>query len=493
MPRGQIVMNNFLQDFLLLRSTNIEEVLRIVRSISTPLLSLTFLLGAVFEKFGDQNFLGLFKRLVIALFLISFGPSFLKSSVQLSFDISSKILSSTKKTNPVVQLIDRARTISKGNGTQKMDDGTLEKSKNASSGLWESAAFVSKLLIEDGMSTVVFVISYCSLLILGQFYTIVYNFTFVSMPLIATLIVFPPTYSVSNSITRTISWVFLMPIFTMITILLLSMSFPFPQDGSEVFYFTSFENLINFCIMSMMLLFIPIIVSGFLSGAGILSAAETFSKTTAMAVASGGSGFIVDKAKSIGTKLISGRDYGAMTLTKLGINRGLNRLGAQSIEASKRLNTKTSDQQGNPLNYSSHNREGSKNHVKDAFSGEVSEKIYNQSGPSTSMSSFSGRLVDRAVVASDSILNYRKNHIAKKALRTDLREAQLKPSRETQAQMFNNYKQKAHKDALIRRPIDDEVSRLRGVKTRGSFGSRNFQSTKKSDGSRREFIKRSQR
>jgi hypothetical protein len=78
-------MNSFLQDFLLLKSTNIDQVLRIVKDVSLPLLSLTFLLGAFFENIGGQNFLGLFKRLIVSLFLISYGPLFLKNSVKLSF------------------------------------------------------------------------------------------------------------------------------------------------------------------------------------------------------------------------------------------------------------------------------------------------------------------------------------------------------------------------------------------------------------------------
>ena len=293
-------MNNFLKDFLLLKSTNIDNVLIVVKEVSFPILSVTFMMGAVFENYGQQNFIGLFKRLIIALLLIPYGSLILKESVNQSFDISSRIMSSSQKNNPVIQLIDRARKISQQEKPKNPDDKIKEKIKNSSNSLWESTAFVTKLLLDDGMSSVIFVISYTALLILGQFYTIVYNFTYVSIPIIATLIVFPPTYSVANSISRTISWVFLMPIFCMITIRLLSLSFAFPQDGANEFYFTTFENLINFCIMAIMLLLVPTIISGFLSGSGILTAAETFSKTTAMAVATGGKGLIFNSAKSIG-------------------------------------------------------------------------------------------------------------------------------------------------------------------------------------------------
>jgi hypothetical protein len=451
-------MNTFLHDFLLLKTANIDYVLQIVRSVSTPLLSLTFMMGAVFEKLGGQNFIGLFKRLIIALFLISFGSTILKSSVHLSFDISARILTSAEKTNPVVQLIKRARKLSKSPTTKKSSGGLIEKAKTASAELWESTAFVTKLLLDDGLSSVIFVISYSALLLLGQFYTIIFNFTYVSIPIIATLIVFPPTYSVANSISRTVSWVFLMPIFTMITILLLSTSFAFPQDGVDDYYFTSFENLINFCIMAIMLLLVPTIVSGFLSGAGILTAAETFTKTTAMAAATGGKALVIKGARSIAGQALFGKNYGLATMGKVGVNRGLDRLGNKSIEARNRL------QEGNRTNSqstASQNQEGvslsaSTTQGKTSIPGSIS------SGQSTSSkSSFISRALDRSIVASDSVLNFKKNHMASRAVKADLGKINSSPPREARSSLFNTYKQQAHKDSRLVRPIDYKVSNLR--------------------------------
>jgi hypothetical protein len=449
-------MNTFLHDFLLLKTANIDYVLQIVRSVSTPLLSLTFMMGAVFEKLGGQNFIGLFKRLIIALFLISFGPTILKSSVHLSFDISARILKSAEKTNPVVQLIERARKLSKSPTTKKSSGGLIEKAKTAPAELWESTAFVTKLLLDDGLSSVIFVISYAALLLLGQFYTIVFNFTYVSIPIIATLIVFPPTYSVANSISRTVSWVFLMPIFTMITILLLSTSFAFPQDGVDDYYFTSFENLINFCIMAIMLLLVPTIVSGFLSGAGILTAAETFTKTTAMAAATGGKALIVKGARSIAGQALFGKNYGLMTLGKVGVNRGLDRLGNKSIEARNRL------QEGNkPQSQltSSQNLEG----VGQSVSTSQGKTSVTNSGLSKTLSKSSliSRALDRSIVATDSVLNFKKNHIASKAVKADARRINSSLPHEATSSLFNTYKQQAHKDSRLIRPIDYKVSHLR--------------------------------
>ncbi len=462
-------MNSFLQDFLLLKSTNIDHVLSIVKNVSGPLLTITFVLGAVFENLGNQNFLGLFKRLIIALFLISFGSSILKSSVSLSFDISSKILSSAQKTNPVVQLIDRARRLSQEpSKKESQGSGLIEKSKNASSALWESTAFVTKLFLDDGMSSVIFVISYVALLLLGQFYTIVYNFTYVSIPIIATLIVFPPTYSVANSISRTISWVFLMPIFTMITILLLSMSFAFPQDMSQEIYFASFENLINFCIMAIMLLLIPTIVSGFLSGSGILSAAESFSNTTAMAMATGGKGLVLNGLKNLGGKALHGSNYGLVTLGKLGVNRGLDKLGHQSIAAKKRLKSQdnfSSSSKGtsNQVDSREKNNSAQNNHTSESQESTVSSR-------SNSRFTFASKAIDRSVVLSDSVLNFKKNHMASKALQQDLKETSSSMPKEMRSELFNKYKKEAHRGARYQRPIDYKVRELRSGKDSSKLG-----------------------
>ena len=470
-------MNTFLQDFLLLKSTNIDYVLQIVKGVSTPLLSLTFMLGAVFEKLGGQNFIGLFKRLIVALFLISFGPSILKSSVHLSFDISARILTSGNKTNPVVQLIERARKLSRSANSTKSSAGLIERTKNASSELWESTAFVTKLLIDDGVSSVIFVISYTAILLLGQFYTIVFNFTYVSIPIIATLIVFPPTYSVANSISRTVSWVFLMPIFTMITILLLSSSFAFPENGVQEYYFTSFENLINFCIMALMLLLVPTIVSGFLSGSGILTAAETFSKTTAMAAATGGKSLIIKGARSIAGQALFGKNYGLVTMGKVGLNKGLDKLGNKSIEARNRANGFNQNTSKAPS--SSKNDDVTSNFTSrdtNKFSTSLNSA---ETSKLNGKSSLISRAIDHSVIASDSVFNFKKNHIATKAVSAEIKNSASRVPKEDKTALFNSYKQKAHRDARVLRPIDYKVSKLRSNNLNGQFSLSNTEGSRK--------------
>ena len=456
-------MNNFLQDLLLLKTANIEQVFQIVKSISFPLLSICFVLGAVYENLGDQNFLGLFKRIIFALFLISFGSSFLKSTVDLSFDISARILTSVQNTNPVVQLIDRARKISQGKKQVDKSTGFIDKSKNAAKGLWESQAFVSKILLDDGISSLVFIFSYAALMLLGQLFTIVYNFTYVSIPLLAALIVFPPTYSVANSISRTIAWVFLMPICTMITILLLSSSFSFPQDGTNVFYFTSLENLINFCIMALMLLFVPTIVSGFLSGSGVLTAAETFTKATTTAALTGGKSLALNGARSLGGKIVFGKNFGIATMAKQGMTKGLDKLGNRSITARNNLNQMNSQDKSSTHSMSTSSGINSSEHVSGASTGQgMASNSTQPHEASKAQSSFISRTLDKSIVANDSVLNFKKNHIATSAVKTSSRKDPSGLSTESKAKLFNKYKQSAHKEFHKMRPVDYQVSKIRG-------------------------------
>ena len=460
-------MNNFLQDLLLLKTANIEQIFQIVKSIAFPLLSICFVLGAVYENLGDQNFLGLFKRMIFALFLISFGSSFLKSTVGLSFEISARILTSVQNTNPVVQLIDRARKISQSKKEADKSTGFIDKSKNAAKGLWESQAFVSKILLDDGISSLVFIFSYAALMLLGQLFTIVYNFTYVSIPLLAALIVFPPTYSVANSISRTIAWVFLMPICTMITILLLSSSFSFPQDGTNVYYFTSLENLINFCIMALMLLFVPTIVSGFLSGSGVLTAAETFTKATTTAALTGGKSLALNGARSLGGKIVFGKNFGLATMAKQGMTRGLDKLGNRSIAARNNLNNINPTQNQTLNTTPSHSGESSSQNKSNLKSGSLAPQsptlaASHNSTNSKAQSSFLSRSLDKSIVATDSVLNFKKNHIASSAVKTTARKDSTGLSTESKAKLFNKYKQSAHKEFHSLRPVDYQVSKIRG-------------------------------
>lgn len=461
-------MNNFLQDLLLLKTANIEQVYQIVKGISFPLLTLAFILGAIWENIGDQNFIGLFKRMIIALFLISFGSTFLKSTVNLSFEISGKIISSVNNTNPITQLIERARKISQHTKDLEKSVGLEDKTKNAAKGLWESQAFVSKLLFGDSISSAVFIFSYAALMFLGQLFTIAYNFSYVSIPLLAALIVFPPTYSVANSISRTISWVFLMPIFTTITILLLSSSFSFPQDGASTYYFTSLENLINFCIMALMLLFVPTVVSGFLSGAGVLTAAETFTKTTVAAALSGGKSLALNGARSLGGKIIFGKDFGLATMAKVGVSRGLDKLGNRSMAARSRLSGQGSMSKSSSQTQTATSMGSSAQNVSEGPGGqESSSRTLTTHGASPSPSSndrqsFISRSMDKSIIATDSVLNFKKNHIASKAVKTDLSKGSRDTSGESKAALFNKYKQSAHRTLRPLRPVDYQVSKIRG-------------------------------
>lgn len=458
-------MNNFLRELLLLKTTDIEQIVRIVKGISFPLLSLSFVLGAIYENLGGQNFIGLFKRMIFALFLISFGSSLLKSTVNLSFDISARVINSVQMTNPVVQLMDRARKISQQQRESDRTAGFVEKSKNAAKGIWESQAFVTKLLFDDGISSVIFVFSYTCLMLLGQLFTIVYNFSYVSIPLLAALIVFPPTYSVANSISRTISWVFLMPIFTMITVLLLSSTFSFPQDNSKIYFVPSLESLINFFIMALMLLFVPTVVSGFLSGAGVLTAAETFTKTTVTAALTGGKSLVLNSAKAIGGKVIFGKNFGLATMAKIGVSKGLDRLGHKSIDARDRLSRK--DAPSNPPtrpsqspNEKSFNKTtASSSHVSAAASGNTSS---NTNSANAERSSFLSKSVDKSIVATDSVLNFKKNYLASKAVRNDLQQSPQRGATQSHSDLFNKYKLNAHKDARVQRPLDYRISKIRG-------------------------------
>jgi hypothetical protein len=444
-------MNQFLNDLLLLKTANIDEVYKVVKSIAFPVLSVSFILGAVYENLSTQNFVGLFKRLIIALFLISFGASMLKSTINMSFDISGRILTSVRSTNPIVQLIERARSLSQKAKTQKDENGLIEKAKTTAKGIWESQAFVSKLFFDDGISSIVFIFSYAALMFLGQLYTIAYNFSYVSIPLLASLIVFPPTYSVANSITRTISWVFLMPIFTTITILLLSNSFSFPQDGSNIYYFMSLENLLNFCIMAIMLLFVPTILSGFLSGSGVLTAAETFTKTTVTAALSGGKSLALASA----SKVIFGKNFGLATLGKVGLSKGLDRLGSKSIEARSRLaSTSPKTSTSSPIQGESRLNESSLKTM-------VSPDLYESKQDNSTRSSIISRSFDRSVVAADSVFNFKKNYIASKAVKSSHSGLSFSAAPDEQKTQFFKYKLDAHRSSRPMRPVDHKISKIR--------------------------------
>jgi hypothetical protein len=84
--------------------------------------------------------------------------------------------------------------------------------------------------------------------------------------------------------------------------------------------------------------------------------------------------------------------------------------------------------------------------------------------------------MDRTFIASDSVLNFKKNHLASKALKVDMLQSQKSLSPDARSALYTKYKQAAHNNARFMRPIDFNVSKIRSdfseVKNRQNWKDR---------------------
>jgi hypothetical protein len=155
-------------------------------------------------------------------------------------------------------------------------------------------------------------------------------------------------------------------------------------------------------------------------------------------------------------------------MAKQGMTRGLDKLGNRSIAARNNLNKQNIQQAQSPEGVSSQSPNSTPHHASnnssvnsESLSASPSRGAQGATS-SKSQSSFISRSLDKSIIATDNVMNFKKNHVASRAVKTDIRKGGSGLSKESKASLFNKYKQNAHKQFHQMRPVDYQVSKVRG-------------------------------
>lgn len=279
---------SMLKDLLLISNPKVLGLCTYLNETALAFILPAFYIGLLAEFIGNFDFQSVAKRAVIAFLAIKlFTPIFVEG-VSESLEVSSQLI---KKYSPQNKFL-TAYQNAKG---ESIESGKKE--------VWSKLTRIVKMLVEDPIVMVIFLVSYFAFFLLTQLYSLTYYLAIALIGLCAILSIFPITAKSLNGAVKTSLWCMLMPFVVAIILCLIGDSDIFLKSytGGIV---QNLESLIQLLIMTVILLFSPAITTRIMSDSGISHVAENLGQMGGMATLVGGASFVSSyvgsKAQSLG-------------------------------------------------------------------------------------------------------------------------------------------------------------------------------------------------
>lgn len=276
---------SLLKDLLLITNPKVIGLCTFLNKSALSFILPVFYIGIAFEFFNKMDFEGVAKRAFIAFFAISLLTNIHIEAVSTSLDVSSDLI---KKYSPQNKFLTAYVTAK----------GEVSESKK---GVWVKLTSIVKMLVEDPIVMIIFLLSYVSFFLLTQLYSLTYHLTMAMIGLCAVLSIFPMTSGSLKGAVKSMFWCTLMPFVVAIILCLIGDSDAFFKTYSGGIV-QNLESLIQLLIMTIILLLSPMITSKLMSDSGISHVAESLGQMAGMATLIGGASMI---SKNIGGKALS--------------------------------------------------------------------------------------------------------------------------------------------------------------------------------------------
>ena len=193
-----------LKQRLIVDYSSLRSVAKILSDGQNELTLLFFSLSILFEFFGNWEFQKALKRILICFIILAIFETLFKSSIDLSFNISDKLIDQCKNT----EFCSHYLAIRKG-----AVDSTL----------WSETVHIIKDFSSFWLHSIVSLIFKVAFVFTIQIYSLVYAITSVLYPLICTIGILPsPGEKAFVSLFQTLLWLFISPIILSVVIVLLA-------------------------------------------------------------------------------------------------------------------------------------------------------------------------------------------------------------------------------------------------------------------------------
>jgi hypothetical protein len=366
---------SLLRDLLFISNPKVLGLSHYLNQTALMFILPAFYIGLIAEYFNNFDFSGVSKRAVIAFLAIRLLTPLHVEAVDQSLKVSSELLKRYSPQNKFLTAYQQAKG---------------ESIETGKKGVWGKLTSIVKMLVDDPIVMIIFLLSYIAFFLLTQLYSLTYHLTIAMIGLCAVLSILPITSGSLKGAVKSSLWCILMPFVVAIILCLIGDSDAFFKTYSGGIV-QNLESLIQLFIMTIILLLAPMITSKLMSESGVSQMAENLGQMAAMGALIGGttvaSKYIGAKTSSVGSMLHNSTSRPLMNKVKGAISNK-----AQSITKDKGLgpSIKTLTSQ-NPI-------EKMKGGMAD-----LSDNLKNTS------------FKEKVVLGADSIINKKENSLARVA------------------------------------------------------------------------------
>jgi hypothetical protein len=282
-----MMTTSLLKDLLFISNPKVLGLSEYLNKTALLFIMPAFFIGIITEFFTNFDFKSVAKRAVIAFLAIKLLTPIHIEAVDTSLKVSSELI---KKYSPQNKFLTAYQT-AKGD-TQ--DVGAITEKK----GVWSKLTSIVKMLVNDPIVMIIFLLSYIAFFLLTQLYSLTYHLTIAMIGLCAVLSVLPITSRSLVGAVKSSLWCILMPFVVAIILCLIGDSDAFFKTYSGGIV-QNLESLIQLFIMTIILLLAPMITSKIMSESGVSHVAESLGQMAAMTTLIGGASVV---SKFVGAK-----------------------------------------------------------------------------------------------------------------------------------------------------------------------------------------------
>lgn len=287
-----MMTTSLLKDLLFISNPKVLGLAEYLNKTALLFIMPAFFIGIITEFFTNFDFKSVAKRAVIAFLAIKLLTPIHIEAVDTSLKISSELIKKYSPQNKFLTAYQTAKGDSQDAGT-----GTEKK------GVWTKLTSIVKMLVNDPIVMIIFLLSYIAFFLLTQLYSLTYHLTIAMIGLCAVLSVLPITSRSLVGAVKSSLWCILMPFIVAIILCLIGDSDAFFKTYSGGIV-QNLESLIQLFIMTIILLLAPMITSKIMSESGVSHVAESLGQMAAMTTLIGGasvaSKFIGAKSMAVG-------------------------------------------------------------------------------------------------------------------------------------------------------------------------------------------------
>ena len=287
-----MMTTSLLKDLLFISNPKVLGLAEYLNKTALLFIMPAFFIGITTEFFTNFDFKSVAKRAVIAFLAIKLLTPIHIEAVDTSLKVSSELI---KKYSPQNKFLTAYQT-AKGDS---QDAGTATEKK----GVWSKLTSIVKMLVNDPIVMIIFLLSYIAFFLLTQLYSLTYHLTIAMIGLCAVLSVLPITSRSLVGAVKSSLWCILMPFVVAIILCLIGDSDAFFKTYSGGIV-QNLESLIQLFIMTIILLLAPMITSKIMSESGVSHVAESLGQMAAMTTLIGGasvaSKFVGAKSMAVG-------------------------------------------------------------------------------------------------------------------------------------------------------------------------------------------------